>query len=211
MRPPIASNPSAQRNGITVSASGLEHVDATSARVTLRLGSRTNALIYNAAVLVPVVDAMVKAGVDRSSIQLPPNFQAPGNSSFASIAGTVAHPTVDAMQGAVASVGAAIVAIPGAVLQEVQVALRADDCQAQQTRARSVAIAEAQAKAAAIAKQLSVKLGGVVSVSSSDQTQPDGSCANSYSVSPYGPSMDRPAEYLSIPVYSSVTITYAIH
>ena len=101
-------------------ALGVSHVDAASVRVTLRLGSRTNAAIYNAQVLAPVVDAMVQSGVDRASIEMPPNFQAPGNAVFATISGTAKNPTVESMQRAVSTVGAAISAIPGAILQETQ-------------------------------------------------------------------------------------------
>ena len=207
--PPANPAPSAH-HGVTVSALGVSHVDAASVRVTLRLGSRTNAAIYNAQVLAPVVDAMVQSGVDRASIEMPPNFQAPSNAVFATISGTAKNPTVESMQRAVSTVGAAISAIPGAILQETQISLKADHCEAMQSDARSAAITIAHSKAVAIAKQLGVKLGPVTSVTSNEQAQPDGSCANSYSITPYSPNIEKPADYLSIPVYSSVTITYAI-
>lgn len=207
--PPPNPSPSVH-HGVTVSALGVSHIDAATARVTLRLGSRTNAAIYNATVLAPVIDAMVQSGVDRASIEMPPNFQAPGNAVFATISGTAKNPTVDMMQRAVTTVGAAISAIPGAILQETQISLKADHCEAMQSDARNAAIALAHNKAVAIAKQLGVKLGSVTSVTSNDQAQPDGSCANSYSITPYSPNIEKPADYLSIPVYSSVTITYAI-
>ncbi|MEO9263650.1 MAG: SIMPL domain-containing protein [Candidatus Baltobacteraceae bacterium] len=210
-RPPApAPNFPQHGPGITVSASGVEHVTATSARVTLRLGSRSNAMIYNAQVLAPIVDAMVRSGVDRSSIQLPPNFQAAGNANFATISGDAANPSLEVINRGIATVGAAIVAIPDAVLQETQITLRAENCGGEQAKARSLAIALARSKAGSIAQQLGVKLGSVVSVSLGDQALQDGSCANTYNISSYGPGIERAGDFLAIPVYSSVTITFAI-
>ncbi|MDQ2865954.1 MAG: SIMPL domain-containing protein [Candidatus Eremiobacteraeota bacterium] len=208
--PPGNAPPVQHTQGVTVSASGLTHIEATSAHVTLRLGSRTNAAIYNAQVLGPVIDAMVRSGVDRASVQSPSLFGAPGNSGFAVISGDIAHPTTEMVQRGIAAVGAAIIAIPGAIAQDSQVTLHAQSCEAAQAKARSIAIAQAHDKASMLAKQLGITLGKVVSVSSNDQSQPDGSCANGYSISPYGPSMETSGDYLSVPVYSSVTITYAI-
>ena len=202
---------SARGQGITVSASASQRVPAATARISLHLGSRNNALVYNTQVLQPVVDALVASGVDRGSIALPLNFQGPGNATFATISGDVANPSIDQMQKGIMTVGAAIVAIPGAMLQDVQVTLRASGCSAAQSQARAESISEAHDKAVAIAKQIGVKLGAVVALTSNDQTLTDGGCTGSYSISPYGPSMMvKPSDYLMINVFSSVSITYAI-
>ncbi len=207
--PPRGIAPPQRSQGITVNANANAKVAASSARVTLRLGSRTNAPIYNRTLLQPVIDAMVASGVDRNSIQLPLNFGAPGNSTFAMISGDVPHPSLESIESGVSTVGAAIVNIPGAILQDVQVTLRAQNCASAEAQARDTAIAQAREKAASIAKQIGANLGGVLSITANDQGSQDGTCTGSYSLSPYGSPVER-NDYLTITVYSSVSITYGI-
>lgn len=209
-RPPAPRVADVHNRGITVSASGIDHINADSARLTVHLGSLTGASVYNAKVLAGVVDAMVASGIDRSSIQLPPNLQTSATINFATISGKTEAPAAGALQRGIAAISTAVAAIPGAIVQETQIALRAQHCDAQQTEARRTAIVAARQKALTIAKQLDVKLGNVVSVTSTDQTLPDGSCANTYSISAYGAGIEQSEDYRAIPVFSSVTITYAI-
>lgn len=196
--------------GITVAASAVETLEATSARISLRLGSRNNALIYNSQVLQPVIDALVQSGVDRNSIQLPLNFQGPGNAAFATISGEISHPSTESMQRSISTVGSAIVAIPGAVLQDVQITLQAENCTEAQAKARSAAIAQARSKAQSIAKQIGVSLGSVTSISAFDQSTQDNSCSTSYSLSQYGTPFTKSEDYITIRVFANVSMTYAI-
>ncbi|HEV7178780.1 MAG TPA: SIMPL domain-containing protein, partial [Candidatus Baltobacteraceae bacterium] len=206
---PMGASP--RSAGITVSATGTARVAATSARITLQLGSARNEPIYNAQTVAPIVDAMVKAGVDRNSVQLPLNFSAPGNANFAAISGVVPHPTLEMMREAVPAVGAAIVGVSGAVLQSTQVSLHADSCSAAQQSARRSAIVQAHSKAVEIAQEIGAKLGSVISLTSNDQYGAESSCTSAYTISPYGQSMiGTPNDYLSIPITSFITITYAI-
>ncbi len=198
-----------QRQGITVNASATGKVTAASARITLRLGSRTTAPLFNRTVLQPVIDALIASGVERSSIELPPNFSAPGNAPFASISGTVPHPIPESIDKGVSSVGAAIANIPGAALQDAQIMLQAPNCAPAETQARDAAIAQAHDKAASIAKQIGANLGGVLSITANDRSAPDGTCTTTYAISPFGNAVEH-KDYLMIPVHSSVSITYAI-
>ena len=210
--PPVAPPPQAAR-GITVNGSSAASAPATSARVTLFLVSRNSGVAYTSQSVQPVVDAMVKAGVDRDSITLPLNFSAPGNSSSATITGTVEHPTLTQLQNGVVTVGTAINGIPGAILNTVNVELTLNDCESLVDKARSGAITRARAKAGDIAKQLNVKLGSVEAVNAANEFQlrADGSCMTQLNFNPYQPQMiDKTGDYLNVTVSSAVSITYGI-
>lgn len=210
IRPPMLPAPPDQ-GGITVSGTATERLPATSARVHLQLGTRNNALTLDAQALKPLIDALVQAGADRDSIVLPIQFQSPGRFNTAQISATVANPTVNAIQRGMTSVGSVIANMPGVLLSSAQVELRRTDCGEIESRARQSAIDRARAKALATAQQLGVHLGRVTAVRVNDQQTADGSCSSSYVIGPYMPQqMQNAADYVTISVYSNVTITYAI-
>ena len=205
--------PATQNRGITVSGSAVTRVPATQARVTLNVVSADRSLILDKAKVSPIVDALVKAGADPSSVHLPINFGAPGASNMASITATVMHPTVQGMEDGIQSVGATIAGMKGVILSGAQVYLIADGCRTALDAARREAIDQARGKADSIANDLNVHVGPAVNVIAYEQNTPDGSCSTQYFVGgtmngPQEP--QKPSDYVTVPATSSVTITYAI-
>ena len=208
--PPATVQSPDQSAGITVSGMATQRLPATSARVRLMLATRTNATL-DSATLAPLVEALVQAGADRSSIVLPTQFQSPGKITSGQISATFANPTADMMQRGIASVGSTIATMSGVVLNNAQVELHRGDCADAATAARKAAIDQARAKAAATAEQLGMHLGRVTAVRVNDAASSDGSCASSYFIGSSMPqSLQSPQDYVTIGVFSSVTITYAI-
>ncbi len=215
MRVPPPAQTSANGHGITVNGTSVLRVPATSARISLQLTSIDNKTTLTQQDLQPLVDALVKAGAQRSSVQLPLAFTAGGFSNAATVTAVVQHPTVDTMRSGIASVGATIAGMKNVRLGSAQVQLKNDDCAQTLAKVRADAIASARSKASSIAKQLGVTLGGVVNVNAFDPGNPDGSCASQYWVGPMGAQFGRNAEnddsdYITVPISSNVTITYGI-
>ncbi|MGA7571120.1 MAG: SIMPL domain-containing protein [Candidatus Aquilonibacter sp.] len=214
MRGPMSSaQPGTTNHGITVSGSATTRVPATSARITLNVSSADRSLSLDVQSLQPVVDALIKAGADPSSVQLPPNFGAPGKSSSAWIIATVAHPTAAMMESGIVTVGTSVASAKNLMLNNAMVAVLAQHCADALDSLRSQAIEHARAKAESIAKDLGVHVGAVLNVQSLEQVSPDGSCGWQYNVNGYYSNPDAPQtpqDYVTVPVYSSVTITYAI-
>jgi uncharacterized protein YggE len=206
---PLSQSP----HGITVTGSGSSRIPATSARLTLNISSADRSLSLDAQSLQPVVDALIKAGADPSSVQLPPNLSAPGKSNVAWITATVAHPTAAMMQSGILTVGTSIANAKNLMLNGAMVAVLAQHCADALDSVRSQAIERARAKAESIAKDLGVHVGSVLNVQSLEQTSPDGSCGWQYNVNGFIGNSDAPQapqDYVTVPVYASVTITYAI-
>src|ERR1700752_1699639 len=88
VRGPMQTSQNTAR-GITVNGSALARIPATSARVSLTVMTSDRSLSLTSDRLAPVIDALVKAGADRNSVRLPPNFTAPGGSNIASITANV--------------------------------------------------------------------------------------------------------------------------
>lgn len=82
-----------QNDGITVNASAGVQAPAISAMLTLHLSAPNNMMTVNATTLQPLVDALVRAGVDRQSIVLPIYLQGPVRANNVQITGKVLHPT----------------------------------------------------------------------------------------------------------------------
>lgn len=209
-----SSSGSSNGHGITVNANAAASAPATSARITLQVMSADNSLSLNAQTLAPIADALVKAGAERSSVQLPLAFDAPGGTNQASISATVANPTIEQMRAGIVTVGTVVAGMKNVRLTSAQVQLTADNCANELATARQKAIAAAQSKASAIARELHVGVGKVINVQSVDQGSPDGVCRSQYYVGPmgaqfpYGDSSD--ADYVNVRIYENVTITYAI-
>ena len=193
-----------------MSASASERIPATSARITLNLARADRSLSLDAQDLQPVVDALVKAGADPSSMQLPPNFGAPGKSNVASITATVAHPSAAMMQSGIVTVGTSVAATKNLVLNNAMVWVIAQQCADALDSVRGQALERARAKAESIAKDLGVHVGSVLNVQSVEQTWPDGSCQSQYMVNGFMGNPDAPQspqDYVTVPVQSNVTIT----
>ena len=213
--PPPAQTGGGNGRGITVNGTSVLRVPASSARISLQLTSMDNKATLTQQDLQPLIDALVKAGAEPSSIQLPLAFSAGAFSNAATVNALVAHPTVDTMRSGIATVGATIAGMKNVRLASAQVQLKNDDCAQPLAKVRNDAIASAHSKASSIAKQLSVTLGGVVNVNAFDPGSPDGSCASQYWVGPmgaqFGPSAENnDSDYVSVSITSNVTITYGI-
>ena len=181
----------------------------------MQLTSVDNKSTLNQQTLAPLADALIKAGAEPSTVRLPLTFSAGGYSNVATVSAVVANPTVDVMRSGINGVGAVIANMPNVRLTSAQVQLTASDCTQALSKVRADAIEAARSKAAFIAKQLGVKLGSVLNVSSFDQPNSDGSCSTQYWVGPLGPqfapgSDNTDSDYVSVSVTSNVTITYAI-
>jgi uncharacterized protein YggE len=200
--------------GITVTGSAVSRIPATSARITLNLTTADRSLSLDAQALQSVVDALVKAGADPSSVQLPPNFNAPGKSNFAFVTATVQHPSTAMLQRGIVTVGTSVATTKNLVLNGAMVVVIAQHCAVAMDTVRSQAIERARAKAESIAKDLGVQVGGVLNVQSQEQNWPDGSCQWQYNMNGYMGNPDAepqsPQDYVTVPVQSNITITYTI-
>ncbi len=214
--PPVARSwQAANGHGITVNGTSVLRVPASSAHIALNLSSIDNKNTLNQEALAPLVDALVNAGAERSTVQLPISFSAGGYSNYATVTAVVQNPTIATMRTGIASVGAAVAGMKNVRLNMAQVLLKNADCAQAMAKARADAISGARLKALAIAKQLGVSLGGVSNVNAFDQTSPDGSCSSQYVVgamgAQFGPGSDNSdADYVTVSVASNVTITYGI-
>ena len=200
-------------HGITVSGSATTRLPASSARITLMFSTSDRSLTLTKSRLQPVVDALVKSGVDASEIHFPPNMDAPGGSNQTTISAAVAHPTAELMQQGILTVGASVASLPNVVLNGAQVWASTADCASALDGVRKNALQQARAKAESIASDLHVHVGEPINVIANDQTSPDGSCNTQYVINGYmnGPNSPlTPADYVTVPVSSFVTITYAI-
>ncbi|HET9029010.1 MAG TPA: SIMPL domain-containing protein [Candidatus Aquilonibacter sp.] len=220
IHPPVSIGPpggpvTARNHGITVYATGVSNVAADEATINLQISSADNRLTLTRASLQPVIDALVKAGADPASVRLPLSAGA-APTNMTQLTATVTHPTVDEMKRGIITVGAAIAPLTSIQLRGAMVALRTNACADAAAKARTIAIASARKKAAAIASEVGVHLGSVVDVTA-NESSPDGSCSTQYYVSPDGPQFNTaygaPASdesYVMIPVRAFLTITYAI-
>jgi uncharacterized protein YggE len=201
-----------QTSGISVSGSSMTRVPATQARIALQFATANRSMTLDAQALKPIVDALVARGVDPSNIALPVNFAAPGGSNYATVTVTIAHPTIAMMRDGIVSLGTTIADMKNLILNSAQVFLTATDCAATIASTREHAIENARAKATAIARDLGVHVGPVISISAFDQGAADGSCNTQYYLgggfNPQGP--QTPDDYVTVAVFANVSITYAI-
>ena len=173
--------------------------------------------------LVPILDAIAAAGVERDEIAivlspLPTSpFGGPGGSARLDFA--VADPSTDGLAELIG--GAAVAAsTSGLVVEFVGVLYEVADCLALEDEAQQAAITDAGRRAERLAAKLDVSLGTVIGASTYDVFGfgAEGGCGDDQSTfydSGYGglsvtlPPFDpaRPAE---VEVYSNLLITYAI-
>lgn len=213
MGPPMPPMVPAQvpADGISVNGTGYASAPATDAQVSLHVSARNNALTLNAQTLAPIVDALVRAGVDRSSIVLPPYLVGPAHTNNATITAAVHHPTLAMLQQGMASIAAAFAADPDVILNAADVRLSVDDCPALSRAAASNAITNARSNAALIAQQLRKHVGAVLAVDArgvSTNVRPG--CYTFYSIGPYGAQQPSLADLLTVKTGASVTMRFAI-
>jgi uncharacterized protein YggE len=204
-----ASQSNAGAHGITVNGSAMKKFPATRAQISLSFYSRTANI--DTATMQPIVDALVKAGVARENVSLPASFGSPATLNNATVVAVVPNPTVAQMQAGIASVGAAIAGMSGISLGNAQVLLETDRCADVIDTVRAGAIKNARAKADETARELQVQVGPVLNVVANDQVGANGVCSSQYSVGQgNNGAITSPDDYVSVPVYAGVSITFAI-
>jgi uncharacterized protein YggE len=211
--PPMGPTPVEPSSGIRVTGNGFASAPASQATVTLHVSTHNNALTLNAQTMQPIEDALVKAGADRSSVTLPPYLVGQAHTNNAEITALVRHPTQQMLQQGMLIIANAFASMPDIVLNAADVVLQADNCQTLERNAEANAIANARSNAAFLAKQIGGKLGSVMSVEvlAGSPFGSEGGCTFRYSIGPYGPSFQSsPADMLTVKVYSTVRVHYAI-
>jgi hypothetical protein len=200
--------------GITVNGSAESRVPATLARVTLGLASNDRQPIFDAQKIQPIIDALVKAGADPTSVHVPLDLSSSGAWTNASISAAFSQPTGTVVQDAIKSAEAIVASMKDVTLNAVWLALSAANCGPAENALRSQALSRARAKALSIASDLNVHLGTAVSVRSLDQVEADGTCSAQYAVGQYsGNGFQGPlaaSDFVSVPVRSNLLVTYAI-
>ncbi len=157
--PMPAQAPPGPGDGITVTGSAYAAAQASQAQITLRISARNNAPTLTEQTLQPIADALVRAGADRSSVQLPPYLVGQARTNNAAITASVQHPTTAMLQQGMLTIANAFAANPDLILNGAEIRLLAGDCSALQRAAEANAIADARANAAFIAKQIEAKVG----------------------------------------------------
>jgi hypothetical protein len=198
-------------DGITVSGNGYASAQATDATLMLHVSSRNNATSLDAQSLQPIVDALVRAGVDPASVQLPSYLVGNAHTNNATITASVHHPTLAMLQQGMVVLAGAFAAQPALLLNEAQVTLSVAGCSAVQRSALASAIANAKANAQFIAKTIGARVGPVLAV---DERTPgigsQGACTYGYTIGPYGPPAPSAADMLTVKVYAGVGMRFAI-
>lgn len=213
MGPRVPADTAPSSDGIRVRGAGYAAAQATDAQVTLQVSSRNNAATLDAQTLQPIIDALVQAGADRSSISLPPYMVGRAHTNNASIAVRVHHPTQAMLQQGMLTIANAFAAHPDILLNSAQVRLTADGCAALRRRAEATAITHARANAAFVAQQLGEKIGAALEVDdfSGPNFGPESDvCSTSYAIGPYANQQMTQDDMLTVKVYSSVTVRFAI-
>jgi uncharacterized protein YggE len=205
-------NVQASDSGLNVTGSGSVEAQADSVTLLLRINSRANAMSITAAALQPIEDALVRAGVDRNNITLPPYLQGSVRVNNAIISATVQHPTSDMVRNGIAQLGDAFGANADLLLNSVEVRAKADNCEALTRQAQGMALREARTNADYLAAQLHVHVGAVQYVQANGSVDPTYGCTNTYAIGSFGPAfpVSDPQKYLTVRVFSSVTVRYAI-
>ncbi|MFN2529507.1 MAG: SIMPL domain-containing protein [Candidatus Baltobacteraceae bacterium] len=213
--PGVRSDP--RGGGITVNGSGQADGAADLAHVTLNISSRNNALTLNKRTLQPVVDALLRAHVEPSSIVEPIYLQGAASTNYATVGGTVNHPTVAMLQDGMQTLTSAFAAMPDVLVNQAAVGVTMTECAALRTKARRAALVQARRQALEIASASNVQLGKILSVQAYGEgggpmdLQFPNSCTSYYQIGPGNmPQFMSLADYLKVRVNSNVNVTYAI-
>lgn len=209
---PPMQQPDNRMDGITVAGSGYASAQADEAAVSLHLSSRGNALTLNRQTLQPVADALIKAGADASSVQFPAYLVGEAKTNNATITAIVHHPTQQVLQQGMVTLANAFASMPDVLLNSAEIRLTASNCSTLQRRAEASAIASARSNAAFVAQQIGGRVGEVLAVNALGMpVGNDNACSLGYSIGPWGSSFQQsPSEMLTVKIYSSVTMRFAI-
>jgi hypothetical protein len=202
-------NPS---DGITVSGSGSVAAQATSAQLTLRVGSRNNTVQFSEQTLQPIVDALVSSGIDRRDIAIPIYVLGVPRTNAATIIATIRNPSVQLFQNGQQQLTAAFARNPDLMLVgPANVRLDVANCEAFARQAQSAAIRQGLSNAQDVARSLGVHIGSVQSaIARSYSINTDGTCSSVYTVDGYNFTFTSPADYLRVRILANVTLRYAI-
>lgn len=218
---PLSGRPSDPRaGGITVNGAGQAQAPADIARVTLNLSSRNNALTLNKTSLQLVVDALIRAHVEPESIVEPIYLEGRASTNYATVCGTVNHPTVQIIQDGMQTLTSAFAAMPDILVNQAGVSVTLNDCTLMRTKARRAALEQAHTQAQEIASASGVHLGKILTVQAYGdngggggmypQVSPN-SCTSFYQIGPGNmPPFMTLADYLQVRIHSNVNVTYAI-
>jgi hypothetical protein len=208
---PAASPGASLAEGITVSGFATRDVPATKAATTVRISSSKP---FTLAEIKPLLDAVAKADGSGAQAVLPPFLMMGGGPMRQFTAtGTVDHPTVKMLAGAIPVISAAFASAPQFTLDNAMVRLSVENCAAYVDQVRSDAVRDARRRAEAIARDLGVRLGAVEAVAATDQMQDQGGACTRQYFFPGGYGPNEPAsidDYVSVPVSERVTIRFAI-
>lgn len=212
--PPMEPRMPQVSDGIAVTGSSTASAPAADALVTLHVSTRGNALTLTRQSLQPIIDTLVRAGADPSAISLPPYLAGSAHTNNADIVMRVHHPTAQMLEQGLLMLTTTFASMPDLLLNSAMVRLSAGDCAQLQRTAAAAAIANAKSNAAFIAKQINATLGPALEVDMGNAAAfgADGGCTSGYSIGPYGSPFDRisPSEMLTVKVYSSVRMRFAI-
>lgn len=208
LMPPAAPAPA---DGITVGGSGYASAQATTAEITLRVSTRNGALTLDAQSLQPIVDALVRAGADRASVQIPPYLVGAAHTNNAAVTATVHHPTQMMLAQGMLTMAGTFASLRDIILNQADVRLSVDDCAALQRNAAARAMENARQNAQFMAKQIGKHAGRVLAIDGRGMPiGAQGACSSTFGLGPYGPPAPQPADMLTVKVYGSVTMRFAI-
>lgn len=199
-------------DGITVRGSGSASATATSATLSLFITTRNNTLTITSASLAPVVDSLVNAGIQRRDIVVPVYMTSEAHTNNATITATVRQPTTAMLQNGITQLSTAFTSMPNLLLNNAQVRLTLDNCDAVLRQAQAAALKQARANADSLARQLGLHIGAVAAVDEqSGSLDTGGKCNSGYSIGPYqNMPFNSPSDYLAVRVYANVSIRYSI-
>lgn len=198
--------------GISVRGNGSATAPASTATLSLYVSSRNNAIVLNESTLSPIVDALVRAGVQRSDIVLPIYLTGNARTNNVTVTATVHHPSIAMLQNGIAGLGSSLTNSPDLIVNNAQVRLTLDDCTPTMQQAQIAALRQAHANAASIARQMGLHLGAVLAVDAQNmQMDAEGRCLSEYTLGPYqGNQFTSPSDYLTVRITTSVSVRYAI-
>lgn len=207
---PMRGTAGTPADGITVTASGYADAPADSASVSMYLDTARATITPET--LVPIVDALVATGVERTAIQT--TFDVTGQtgpSTNVALMARIDHPTAQKVRDALPAVAGAFAKQPDLHVGNALVRLSYDACNALIETARANAIAAARKRADEIAKTLGVAVGSVRAFS--DVEPPvdyRGRCTSTYTIPSGSQGPQSPEDMVTVRVTAHVTVRYAI-
>ena len=204
---PLRNDPAP--GGITVQGSATIHVPADALRFEARLTARNGR--GDSAQMEAETQHLAQALIDNGASGLTRQIEGTLNQNGPAfyVSGMLRHPTLTGAEALLAAAGLTLGADSPLVINYANATLVVDDCTAAEARAGSEAMAAVRRRAASVAREAGVVLGGVVAVSQYALT-----CATpgAYGLGNYGPvnnriSLDKPFD---VPVTVSETVTFAI-